>query len=447
MRRRILAAMVAVTALAVAVFAMPLAVAVQRVYRDEAVVRLEREAARAAIGVPATFATSGDPPELPASEPGTLLALYGADGRRVLGDGPERADRPVVGALAGRVAEGSLGGRIVVAVPVGGQERAVGAVRAALDQAAVTGRTVRAWLAMAVLGVGAVAVAAVAARTQARRLGRPVDALAEAAGRLGQGDFAARAGRAGVAEVDAVAAALDATAERLGRLLARERTFSEDVSHQLRTPLAGLRLRLEAAELRPDADRRRAIADALAEVDRLEATLDELLALARDAAPARGPLDVAGLLAELEQAWHGPLAAAGRPLRVLAAGPLPPVRASAVAVRQVLEVLVGNAAEHGIGVVTVRARAAAGGLAIEVADEGAGVVGEAERLFQRRAGSASRRGIGLALARSLAEAEGGRLRLHHPGPGPVFALLLPSDDTPVPTPLADRPPSTPEQRT
>ena len=96
----------------------------------------------------------------------------------------------------------------------------------------------------------------------------------------------------------------------------------------------------------------------------------------------------------------------------------------------VLDVLVGNAAEHGSGTVTVRVRPAPGGLAIEVGDEGPGVAEDPEQVFARRAGSADGHGIGLALARSLAEAEGGRLLLQRPVPAPVFALLLPADRAP-----------------
>lgn len=430
MRNRIFDAILVATAVAVALFGLPLALAVQHLYHNQAVVRLEREATRATTRIPGSLRSSSDPVELPAPSDQTELALYGADGRLVTGSGPAAMDAPVQAGFRGRVAERTASGRIVVAVPVADEERVVAVVRAALPTRVVDAQVRRAWLIMAALAAGAMAVAGLVARTLAARLSRPVDALAVTAARLGEGDFSARAGRSGVAEVDAVAGILDATGERLGQLLARERAFSADASHQLRTALAGLRLRLEAARLLPGADQGRAIADALAEVDRLEDTVEQLLALARDAGPARDLLDLAAVLESVERGWHGRLAAAGRPLRLHAERELPPVRASAAAVTQVLDVLVGNATEHGAGTVTVRARAAPGGLAVEVGDEGPGVAGDPERVFIRRDGRAAGHGIGLAMARTLAEAEGGRVLLQRPAPKPVFTLLLPADRVP-----------------
>jgi signal transduction histidine kinase len=430
MRNRILGAILAATAVAVVLFGLPLALAVQHLYHSEAVVRLEQEAARATTRVPDSFGSSGDPVELPVASDQTQLALYSRNGRLVSGTGPATVDAPVRVAFGGRVAEQTVDGRIVVAVPVADEERVVAVIRGALPASVVDARVHRAWLAMAALAAGAVAVAALVARVLAGHLSRPVDALAQAAARLGEGDFSVRAGRSGVTEVDAVASTLDATGARLGQVLARERAFSADASHQLRTALAGLRLRLEAARLLPGADQGQAIADALAEVDRLEGTVEQLLALARDAGVDRDQLDLTRVMEAVEQGWHGRLGADGRPLRFRVDAELPPVRASEAAVHQILDVLVGNAAEHGAGTVTVGARAAPGGLAIEVGDEGAGVTGDPERIFARRDGGAAGHGIGLALARSLAEAEGGRLLLQRPEPRPVFALLLPADQAP-----------------
>jgi signal transduction histidine kinase len=426
MSRRILLAMLAVTVLAVAIFAVPLAVSVRRLYRNETVLRLEREATQATTQVPASFAGGREEPELPPAQPGTRLALYDRAGNVVIGEGPAQLDPALTGALIGRVSQGWEGELAVVAVPVSSEERVVGVVRAAATADEDIDRAEMAWLLMALLALVAVGIAAAVASWQARRLSRPVAALAGAAVRLGQGDFTSRAGRSGVAEVDAVAQALDSTAERLGQLLARERAFSADASHQLRTPLAGLRLRLEAAQVIPGADRDKAIADALLEADRLEATVEALLLLARDQAPDSEPLDTTALLGEIEAAWHEPLAAAGRPLRILAEPDLPTVRASATAISQALTVLVGNAAEHGSGTVTVAARNAPRGLVIEVRDQGQGIIGDPARLFDRRTGTTPGRGIGLALARSLVEAEGGRLLLTGVRPA-AFALVLPSE--------------------
>ncbi len=297
-------------------------------------------------------------------------------------------------------------------------------VRASEADSVVTARVRRAWLVMAALGSVVLATAAVVARWQAHRLSRPVGSLVTATTRLGEGDFAVRAGRCGIPELDVAAAAIDATAERLGRALSRERAFSADASHQLRTPLTGLRLRLENAAASSGADLDQAVDDALTEVDRLESTIDDLLALARDTGSQRGAVDIPSLFSDLEQAWHGALAAEGRPLRMTVDDGLPEMTASAAAVRQILDVLVANAAEHGKGTVTVRARRSVGGVIIDVSDEGPGVEGDPEHAFERRSDPRSGRGLGLALARSLAEAEGARLLLRSPGSVPTFSLLM-----------------------
>jgi signal transduction histidine kinase len=251
--------------------------------------------------------------------------------------------------------------------------------------------------------------------------------LAHSADRLGQRDFAVHTSRSGIPELDTAAAALDTTARRLGELMERERAFSAHASHQLRTPLAGLRVQLEAAAIAPDHDLRSATTEALGSVDRLQQTIDDLLSLARDAHPTGRPPDLRELFAEIEERWHGVLAGAGRPLRVSMDVDLPHVTASAAAVRQILDVLVTNAAEHGAGVITVTARNTGGILALEVSDEGEGIPEEGGDVFAVRADPAPARGIGLGLARALAAAEGGRLLLTHHGPNPTFRLLLATD--------------------
>ena len=163
---------------------------------------------------------------------------------------------------------------------------------------------------------------------QSRRLARPIDRLAVAAARLGDGDFTIRSEPSGVREVDEVSQALDTTAQRLEETLSRERAFTSAASHQLRTPLTGLRVNLEAARLDPAGDLDGRLDTALAEVDRLERTIDDLLALARDTGTPRSELDVEAVLATVEEGWHGRLATAGRTFRVATEPDLPPVEGS-----------------------------------------------------------------------------------------------------------------------
>ncbi|MDQ6727065.1 MAG: HAMP domain-containing histidine kinase [Actinomycetota bacterium] len=408
---------------------MPLAVAVQRLYRNEAVVRLEREAARAGAQVPTTFRTSGDPVELPASDDGTQLGVYAPDGQRLLGAGPHQGGDEVARAAAGKIAE-SAHGTLVVASPLTADEHVFAVVRAELPVGATADRVHRAWLLMGALGALLLLAAVFVGRVLSGRIAKPVADLALASARLGNGDFTARAGRSGIAELDAAAANLDVTAERLGRLIGRERAFSADASHQLRTPLTGLRLHLETALASPTVDSHAAMTVALGEVDRLERTIDDLLALARDAYASRGPFDIHAVIDELERAWHGRLAARGRPLRVDADTSADTACASPGAVQQILEVLITNAAEHGSGTIRVQTHLVSRGVAIDVSDEGPGIRGDPDEIFERRSGRAAGHGIGLALARSLAEAEDARLLLVNAGPNPTFRLVLRHGDSP-----------------
>jgi signal transduction histidine kinase len=434
MRRRIQLVGVLAATLAIGLFGVPLAVAVVVLLRSDEVGELQRLADLAAVRVAQDLVAGREAqPLLPDDEDGITVAVYALDGRRLEGGGPAAADDPVQRAASGAVASGTStasGREIVVAVPVTSGQRVIAVVRAASGTSRLYLQIGLTWLGMAGLAAVAIAAATVLARRQSRRLADPLVGLAAAAQTLGDGDFTVQAPPAGIAEIDAAGAALTRTAERLGELVSRERAFSADASHQLRTPLTGLRLRLETAL--DGADLRPAVVAALETADRLERTIDEMLALARDEPAARTPADLSRLLGDLEPSWTGPLQAAGRSLRMSIPPDLPGTGASAAATRQILDVLVDNAIRHGAGTVTVTVREADTAIAVDVADEGAGVTVPPEELFRRRtdraAGhgvGAAGHGIGLALARALAEAEGGRLVLIRPAPAPVFTLLLP----------------------
>jgi signal transduction histidine kinase len=421
MRRRLLVAIAGVAAVAVALLAVPLAIVLHRNYTDEDLLRLQRDTVADTRQID-LGASGRDPVELPRGT-GSALGAYDLAGRRVAGVGPAVGDAVVRSALrTGRPADRAGGGHLVVAVPLLTGERVSGAVRAKRSDAGAARDTRDAWLLLAAIATGILAVAVLAAVLIARRLARPLERLAGAAGRLGEGDFSVRAPRAGIAEVDAVGEALDATAARLDDLVARERAFSADASHQLRTPLAALRLELEAIELRGGSSAE--LAAALAQVDRLQATVETLLALARDTPRSEATTDLAALLDDVESRWRGRLAASGRPLRTLVRADAPVAHISLRVATEILDVLLDNARRHGAGAVTVTVREVEGRLAVDVADEGRGFGSDPESAFARRAGGGNGHGIGLPLARSLAHAEGARLAVSRLAPAPVVTLLV-----------------------
>jgi signal transduction histidine kinase len=425
LRRRVLVSILAVTVLVVILFALPLSVAVQRLYRTEAVTALQRDAARAAAVVPDTI--PGGPVSLPRQSPSQpVIGVYDTAGRRVAGAGPARSALAASGRKS-QVREAVERGDLAVIAPIPSDQKAVGTVRAAIPYRTVTDRVHRAWAAMALLALIATGLAAVLARSQSVRLAAPLERLTRAARALGDGDFTVRAERSGLREADTASQALEDTAAQLGNLLDRERAFSSDVSHQLRTPLTALMVGLEGALDRPDADLRSAIQDALSRGEHLRTTIEDLISLVRPGGPAI-PADLTALVGDVGARWEAPLAARGRQLMSVTDPDLPGCPAPPAAVRQILDVLIGNALWHGEGTVTVAARGTDGGIAIEVSDEGPGLAAEPGELL---AGSAERtdgHGRGLPLACSLAAAAGGSLVVRRAAPQPVFRLLLPAAD-------------------
>src|SRR5437016_4188161 len=423
LRRRVLVSIMSVTALAVILFALPLGVAVQRLYRTEAVTALQRDAARAAAVVPDTI--PGGPVSLPgqsSSQP--VIGVYDTAGRRVAGSGPARSALAASGPRA-QVRDAVEGGDLAVITPIPSDQKAVGTVRAAVPYSTVTDRVHRAWAVMALLALIATGLAAVLARRQSVRLSAPLERLTRAARALGDGDFMVRAERSGLREADTASQALEDTAAQLGGLLDRERAFSADVSHQLRTPLTALMVGLEGALDRPDADLRSAIQDALCRSEHLRITIDDLVSLVRPPEGTTAPADLAGLVHAVGARWEAPLAARGRRLATVAEPELPSGLAPPAAVRQILDVLIGNALWHGEGTVTIEAYEADGGVAIEVSDEGPGLAAEPDELLAEPTEQADGHGRGLPLARSLAAAAGGTVVVRRAAPRPVFSLLLP----------------------
>jgi len=289
------------------------------------------------------------------------------------------------------------------------------------------------WLSVRVIGL--VVVAAVIAFAagiamaiwQANRLAAPLVYLAASAEQLGSGQVRPQLEPSGVEEIDLVAAELARSADRMAGRLAAERQFASDASHQLRTPLTALSMRLEEISL---ATQEPAVQEeariSLEQIERLVAVVDDLLTRSRRS--GGGTTEAVRLLDVLHQQaeeWAPAYAAARRRL-VMDVGPRVQVLATPGALAQVIATLIENSLKHGGGTTTVRSRTggSSGAVVVEVADEGDGVPDElAPRIFEREVTGGSGTGLGLALARDLASADGGRIELAQRRPA-VFALFL-----------------------
>ncbi len=227
-------------------------------------------------------------------------------------------------------------------------------------------------------------------------------------------------------ELDRVAEVLDVSAERIARMLTAERRLAADASHQLRTPLTALSMRLEeitALAEDPETVKEEATI-ALQQVERLTDVVQRLLTTQRDPrSPTAVAFDVDDVVKQQVEEWGPSLRGTGRVLQVEGLRGAAAVGTPGT-VAQVLATLIENSLMHGAGTVTLRVRPSGTSVVVEVQDEGPGVPPElGNRVFERAVSGRNSTGIGLAVARDLAEADGGRLELLSLRPA-VFALFL-----------------------
>ncbi len=274
----------------------------------------------------------------------------------------------------------------------------------------------------------AVGIAVVLGLLYARRIVRPLEELAGAADRLGSGDSSPLGRRYGIHELDRVAEGLDGSAQRINDLLSAERDFAVDASHQLRTPLTALSMRLEemvAAAEYPDVVREEGAA-ALAQTERLAEVVGQLLGRARRTATGAPTVaSVDEIVGQQVVEWEPAFRRVGRRLALTGETGLLAF-ATPGGASQVIATLLDNALVHGAGTVTIRTSRTRRSVVVEVRDEGSGVPAElAPRIFERSvSGSPNGTGLGLALARTIAASDGGQVVLVRPRPA-VFALFLP----------------------
>ncbi len=289
-----------------------------------------------------------------------------------------------------------------------------------------------------------IAAGVVIAAMTASRLADPVLDVAERAQRIARGDFRPEPRRHGIEELDRVSDVLDAATLEIADRLQREREIVGEVSHQLRSRLTAIRIRLDELSMHSDPDVVTEANAALDQVDRLTSALTDMVAAARAAQPpgARAAVDVAAELGPLVDDFRLAFTRAGRRIvlrtQALASDPIL-AWVTAARLREAVSVLIDNALHHGGGEVVVAVGTAGGGAAptvrVTVSDEGKGISdADAQRIFNRGFSGHGGSGVGLALARTFIEGDGGRLQLQVRRP-PTFAVFVraATKDTTEPT--------------
>ncbi|HET7407538.1 MAG TPA: HAMP domain-containing sensor histidine kinase [Mycobacteriales bacterium] len=366
------------------------------------------------------------------AHPGDTVILLDDRGNVLVAEGAHATQAAIRAVRAGRAPE--VVDTVTAVATVGPKAHPEGRlvlVRAAepLDR-----RIERLWAGLSAAAALALAVGALVAVGLARWIARPLRDLRGAAMRMGGGDITARAGGTnGPPEVRELSRAFDEMAARIGSLLDSHRIMTLDVSHQLRTPLAALRLRLELLADDVPGDLRSELHGALREIGRLTRLADGLLAVARAEEMVTHPesVDVRGIVEERVELWEP----ASKECGVTLTTAVGPARAWATPghLDQVLDNLLANALEAlGPGNhIAVTARVADGSVVISVADDGPGLTQpQRDAAFNRFVSGRSQpssSGLGLAIVARLVAADHGSAELHEtPGGGLTAVVRLPS---------------------
>ncbi|MFF0017240.1 ATP-binding protein [Streptomyces sp. NPDC005374] len=406
MRRRLIQSTLAVVLVVIAVFGVSLVIVETRTISNSAQERVDSEAIRL-VGIVDSrlFAHEDVTAEILRDQ--VAQERYAVI--RLPGQPPIEVGSQVSGEVISSTEKGEEGETVTVQEPRSSVTREVG----------------RTLLIIGLVALLAVIAAVLLAIRQANKLSAPLTDLAETAERLGSGDPRPRHKRYGVPELDRVADVLDSSAERIARMLTAERRLAADASHQLRTPLTALSMRLEEITLTDDPDTVKEEANvALTQVERLTDVVERLLTNSRD--PRAGnavTFDLDEVIQQQLAEWRPAYRSAGRAIVSSGKRHLTAVGTPG-AVAQVLAALIENSLMHGGGTVALRTRVTGNQSVIEVTDEGPGVPADlGARIFERTISGRNSTGIGLAVARDLAEADGGRLEMLQAQP-PVFGLFL-----------------------
>lgn len=452
MTRRLLVGYLTVTVFVLILLEVPLAVFFEQRETERLTADLERDAAVLASiyedALEASTPLDPTPADRYRAETGARVVVVDTDGIAAVDTddvvGRDFSTRPEFEiALGGRRDTGTrfsttLGTELVfVAVPVASGGTVHGALRLTFDSHEVTERVRRFWL-----GLGAVAIVVLAAVTAvgwtiARSVTRPIRGLQRTAARFADGDLAIAEPEPGApTELRDLEKALNTMAQRLDDVMTEQRSFVADASHQLRTPLTALRLRLENLQMQADAAADPEELDAaIAEIDRLTELVQSLLVLARaEQAPAAVDQDLAALVRDRVDTWTAIAEAEGVTLRSDGADSACVVGAAPGGIEQILDNLIDNAiaaivaarpADTGgrtgtadVVTVAIRDDAPAAGpvpmAMLEVSDSGPGL-DDAEKAAALgrfwRGGAGRGTGLGLAIVDRIVRSSGGDIEL------------------------------------
>lgn len=450
MRRRLLGGYLAVTAVTLLILVVPLGRMFATSERDRlmrdiehdatVVAALSEDALEAGV-VPPLGSTLADYAE----DPGGRIVVVDSQGASVADSSPEDhvgtsfLNRPEIAtALAGERVEGRRhsstlkGDLLYVAVPVASGGRVHGAVRITYPSSTLDRRVRSAWLGLAVLSGVVVLAVAVIGTVFSRLVTAPVQRLESAARRIAAGDLGARApAGARIPELRQLAEVFNEMADRQQALLDAQRAFIGDASHQLRTPLAALRLQLENVESAAPLDLQPAVATARAEAARLGRISEALLELTKAASVPKTPtpLDLGAALDGRAALWSPIAAEQGVTIRVEQRERCW-VNALDGAVEQILDNLVDNALDVSPegSTVTISTRRVGDGVEVHVCDEGPGLSDEQrdrafDRFWRGPEAVAGGTGLGLAVVAQLASASGGEARLQRAAGGGLDAVI------------------------
>ncbi|MEO5680848.1 MAG: HAMP domain-containing sensor histidine kinase [Acidimicrobiales bacterium] len=444
MRRRLILANLTLVAVLLVVLEVPLALIYSRHEHDALNATLQSEAASLAavsgeiIEHPGGPDVHGVAKRFSADSGGVAVVVDRSGALLTLPDGlssKAKVQAELAAARTGASRRGEVDDLVYVAVPLGPADTSRGAVLIARSDDSIDQRVRRSWLLLCLVGAAVLAFSLLVSTRLSRWVIDPLRRLDSHATKLGRGDLKARADtRTGPPEVVTLAATFNEMADRLDALVTSQRRFVADASHQLRTPLTALCLRLENLH----SDDMQAIAitrdAALEETARLTRLVDGLLSLARAESHRadREQVDVAAAITERQEAW-APLAAEQGIDLTARSGSAPPLWANLVPghLEQILDNLIDNALEASQpgGTVDLHAAQISQTIEIHVTDVGRGMT-NSERahafdpFWQSPHGHASgSTGLGLAIAQQLARACSATITLDPSPAGGIDAIV------------------------